>query len=91
MALAATQFGQKITANIEKVIVGKRGAVSLLAVAALCDGQVLIEDVPGVAKTMLVNALAISLGCKFTRIHADQSTVWRLHLSMSECTPCDYI
>jgi MoxR-like ATPase len=68
MALATTQFEQKIIANIEKVIVGKRGAVSLLTVAALCDGHVLIEDVPGVAKTMLVNALAISLGCKFTRI-----------------------
>jgi MoxR-like ATPase len=61
-------FAEKIIANIEKVIVGKRGVVKLLAVAALCDGHVLIEDVPGVAKTTLVNALAMSLGCKFTRI-----------------------
>ena len=42
--------------------------IKLLTVAALCDGHVLIEDVPGVAKTMLVNSLAISLGCKFTRV-----------------------
>ncbi|MBI5115912.1 MoxR family ATPase [Candidatus Poribacteria bacterium] len=68
MALASTQFAQKIIGNIEKVVVGKRGAVSLLAIATLCDGHALIEDVPGVAKTILVNSLAISLGCKFTRI-----------------------
>ena len=63
-----SQFADKIINNIEKVVVGKRGAVKLLMVGALCDGHVLIEDVPGVAKTMLVNSLAISLGCKFTRI-----------------------
>jgi MoxR-like ATPase len=62
------QFTEKVIGNIEKVIVGKTGAVKLLTVAALCDGHVLIEDVPGVAKTMLVNSLAISLGCKFMRI-----------------------
>ena len=62
------EFAEKIIGNIEKVIVGKRGAIRLLMVSALCDGHVLIEDVPGVAKTMLVNSLAISLGCKFTRI-----------------------
>jgi MoxR-like ATPase len=62
------QFAEKIIGNIENVVVGKRSVIRLLAVAALCEGHVLIEDVPGVAKTMLVNALAISLGCKFTRI-----------------------
>ena len=62
------QFAEKIIGNIENVVVGKRGVIRLLAVGALCEGHVLIEDVPGVAKTMLVNALAISLGCKFTRI-----------------------
>lgn len=61
-------FTDKVIGNIEKVIVGKHAVVRMLAVAALCDGHVLIEDVPGVAKTMLVNSLAISLGCKFTRI-----------------------
>lgn len=63
-----SQFTEKITKNIEKVIVGKRSAIKLLTAAVLCDGHVLIEDVPGVAKTMLVNSLAKSLGCKFTRI-----------------------
>lgn len=63
-----SQFADRVINNIEKVVVGKRGAVKLLMVGALCDGHVLIEDVPGVAKTMLVNSLAISLGCKFTRI-----------------------
>ncbi len=61
-------FAEKLIGNVEKVIVGKRAAVRLMAVAALCDGHVLIEDVPGVAKTMLVNSLAVSLGCKFMRI-----------------------
>ena len=65
---AFAEFAEKIIGNIEKVIVGKRGAIRLLMVSALCDGHVLIEDVPGVAKTMLVNSLAITLGCKFTRI-----------------------
>jgi MoxR-like ATPase len=62
------QFASKITGNMEKVVVGKRGVIRLLTVAALCEGHVLIEDVPGVAKTMLVNSLAVTLGCKFTRI-----------------------
>ena len=65
---AFSEFTEKIVGNMEKVIVGKRAVIRLLTVAALCDGHVLIEDVPGVAKTMLVNSLAISLGCKFTRI-----------------------
>ena len=62
------EFTEKIIKNIENVVVGKRSVIKLITVAALCDGHLLIEDVPGVAKTMLVNALAISLGCKFTRI-----------------------
>ncbi len=58
----------KIIANIEKVIIGKRPAVTLTLVAALCEGHVLLEDVPGVAKTMLARAFARSLGCVFKRI-----------------------
>lgn len=57
-----------ITANIEKVIVGKRREIQYVLVALLCQGHVLIEDVPGVGKTTLVRALARSLGCEFRRI-----------------------
>src|SRR3989440_8551873 len=59
---------QKIVGNVEKVIIGKRPAVTLTLVAALCEGHVLLEDVPGVAKTMLARAVARSLGCSFKRL-----------------------
>src|SRR5438105_1250196 len=59
---------QKIIANIEKVIIGKRHPITLALVAALCEGHVLLEDVPGVAKTMLARAVARSLGCSFKRL-----------------------
>jgi len=58
----------RITGNIEKVIVGKRKEVQYVLVALLCQGHVLIEDVPGVGKTTMVRALARSLGCEFRRI-----------------------
>jgi len=59
---------QKIVGNVEKVIIGKRPAVTLTLVAALCEGHVLLEDVPGVAKTMLARAFAKSIGCTFKRL-----------------------
>jgi MoxR-like ATPase len=58
----------KIIANIEKVIIGKRQPVTLTLIAALCEGHVLLEDVPGVAKTMLARAFARSIGCAFKRL-----------------------
>jgi len=59
---------QKITQNIATVIVGKDQAIELLMVALLSEGHVLIEDVPGVGKTMLARSLAISLGGEFKRL-----------------------
>src|SRR5512139_3827191 len=61
-------FTEKIINNIEKVIVGKRDAVELAVVSLLCNGHLLIEDVPGVGKTVLARSLAKSLGCSFSRI-----------------------
>lgn len=61
-------FTEKIVNNIEKVIVGKRGAVELAIISLICQGHLLIEDVPGVGKTVLARSLAKSLGCAFSRI-----------------------
>ncbi len=63
-------LGRRLTENIERVIVGKRGPIRLTLVALLCEGHVLLEDVPGVAKTMLARSLAKSLGCSFARIQS---------------------
>src|SRR5262249_45213111 len=57
-----------ILANIDKVIVGKRPQALLALTAYLCEGHILLEDVPGVAKTMLARALAASVGCSFKRV-----------------------
>jgi MoxR-like ATPase len=59
---------QSLKENLSKVLVGKPKVIEMVAVALLCQGHVLIEDVPGLGKTMLVKALARSLGCKFSRI-----------------------
>jgi MoxR-like ATPase len=65
---AIRSFADQIIANVEKVIVGQREAIELLLTALLCEGHVLIEDVPGVGKTMLARALAASLGVNFKRL-----------------------
>jgi MoxR-like ATPase len=61
-------IAQAIVANVEKVIIGKRDAVELSVVGLLCQGHLLIEDVPGVGKTMLARSIAKSIGCVFRRI-----------------------
>lgn len=61
-------FSDQLVANIEKVIVGKRDTVELAVITLLCQGHLLIEDVPGVGKTMLARSVARSIGCSFSRI-----------------------
>jgi MoxR-like ATPase len=62
------ETGDKVLANVERVIVGKHSEVRMALVALLCRGHLLIEDVPGTGKTVLAKAIAKSLGCSFRRI-----------------------
>jgi len=61
-------FGERITANLGQVIIGKQQSIELVTIGLLCQGHVLIEDVPGVGKTMLARSLARSMDCEFSRI-----------------------
>lgn len=61
-------LGEKLRNNLNKVIIGKDDPTTLTIIAFLCQGHLLIEDVPGVGKTMLARSLAKSLGCSFKRI-----------------------
>ncbi|MFW6182857.1 MAG: AAA family ATPase [Chloroflexota bacterium] len=62
------EIANRIVENVERVIVGKRQAVQLTVLGLLCQGHILIEDVPGVGKTVLAKSLARSVGCAFQRI-----------------------
>ncbi|GMU56216.1 MAG: hypothetical protein AMXMBFR33_53620 [Candidatus Xenobia bacterium] len=64
----AQVIGRRLTENIERVILGKTREVRLVLVALLCEGHILVEDVPGVGKTMMSRAVARSLGCSFARV-----------------------
>jgi len=61
-------IGNKVKENVGRVIVGKNDVVELAIIALLCEGHLLIEDVPGIGKTMLAKSIARSLGCTFRRI-----------------------
>ena len=62
------KFGETLIENLEKVVFGKQSVLELVLVSLLCEGHVLIEDVPGVGKTVLARTLARSLGCVFNRL-----------------------
>jgi MoxR-like ATPase len=61
-------FGERLILNLEKVIVGKSQSIEMIVIGLLCQGHILIEDVPGVGKTVLARSLAKSLGCSFNRL-----------------------
>lgn len=67
-ALDVTAVSRRIIANVEQVVVGKRQQIVQTLVAWFCEGHVLLEDVPGVAKTIMARAFARSVGCTFKRI-----------------------
>ncbi len=62
------EFSDRLIENIENVIVGKRETVEFAVITLLCQGHLLIDDVPGVGKTMLARSVARSIGCSFSRI-----------------------
>ncbi|HLB26407.1 MAG TPA: MoxR family ATPase [Dehalococcoidia bacterium] len=64
----ARSIAHRIAENVERVIIGKREQVELAVMTLMCAGHLLVEDVPGVGKTMLARSLARSSGCAFARI-----------------------
>ena len=76
-AEVAAQIRQVVD-QVETVIVGKRETVELAVVALLCNGHLLIEDIPGVGKTTLAKSLALSIGCAFKRIQFSLADFFRV-------------
>ena len=76
------QMVESLKANIAKVVVGKENVVELMLCAVLCQGHVLIEDVPGVGKTSLVSALARTISCPSKRIQFTDSII---HYNITYC------
>ncbi len=68
MSLGVQELAERLCRNVERVLVGKQAAIELAIVALLCEGHLLIEDVPGIGKTTLARALAASMGGTFRRL-----------------------
>ncbi len=62
------ELASRVRANVQRVIVGKAETIDLAMVAILCEGHILLEDVPGTGKTTFAKSLAVSIGCSFRRI-----------------------
>jgi len=65
---SVNETARRILDNVGRVIVGKNDVARLMLAALLCEGSILLEDVPGVGKTLLARTVAVSLGCSFRRI-----------------------
>ena len=65
---SATGIAHEVVENISKVIVGKDAVIERALAAVIAQGHILIEDVPGVGKTMLAKSISTSIGCSFKRI-----------------------
>ena len=68
ISVSAKELIESLIENISTVIVGKNETVELALVALISNGHVLIEDVPGVGKTMLARSVATSTGCEYRRM-----------------------
>jgi MoxR-like ATPase len=62
------ETARRLRENVQRVIVGKDEVIDLVLAAVMCEGHILLDDVPGIGKTTLARALAVSLGCSFSRI-----------------------
>lgn len=62
------EFKEKVVKNVSKAIVGKEKIIELIAISFICGGHVLLEDVPGLGKTLMVKAFAKTIGGTFKRI-----------------------